>query len=121
MMLIALGLVAGLVTAPPANIKGKWEGTVTAQREDGSTSNDTVLMILDQTDAKVTGTVGGNEGDQHPITNGTVEDNKVVLAATHVTNGREYRIELTVENDEMKGVVKTGERTGQVVVKKRKE
>ena len=121
MMVLVLSLTAALLTAAPANIKGKWEGTLTSERQDGSTNSDTVLLVLDQKDGTVTGTVGGSETDQHPITAGSVQDDKVVLDAKHLTNGREYHIELTVEQDVMKGTVKSGDRTGQIEVKKRKE
>ena len=110
-----------LTVAPPVDVTGKWEGTVTSQRDDGTSNDNSALLILTQKDGAVTGTVGGNENDQHPITSGTIEGNKVTLLAKHAENGREFRIELTVENDEMKGTVASGERRGQVVVKRRKE
>jgi len=121
MKLAVLGLLLAFVAAPPANVKGKWEGKVTAQRDDGSTNEDGALLILDQKDGMVTGTVGGAEDDQHPITKGTIEGNKITIAAT-TASGREFQIELTVESDEtMKGTIKTGERRGTLELKKRKE
>ena len=41
--------------------------------------------------------------------------------AQHVKNGREYRVELTVDGDTMKGTLTSGERRGELVVKRRKE
>jgi len=121
-MVVAItSLLLALIAAPPADVKGKWDGKITGQREDGTTSEDSALLILDQKDATITGTVGGNESDQHPITSGTIEGNKVSLVAKHLKNEREYKIELTVEGDEMKGTVTSGERRGQLVLKKRKE
>lgn len=119
MMLVVLGLVAGLLAAP-ANVKGRWDGKLTAQTPDGGTREDTVLLILDQTDGTITGTVGGSETDQHPITSGSVQEKTVILRAKHSTAGHEYHLELTVGNDEMRGTVKSGGLTGQVEVKKRK-
>jgi hypothetical protein len=121
MVLAVAGLVLALGAGSAADVKGKWEGTITGQRSDGTTNEDTALMILDQKDTAVTGTVGGSESDQHPITSGIIEGNKVTLLAKHTQNGREYRIELTVEGDEMKGSLTSGDRQAQVVVKKRKE
>lgn len=118
---LALALVAGTVAGTAADVKGKWEGTLVGERSDGTTSEDTALLILDQKDSTITGTVGGNEGDQHPITSGKIDGNKVSLQARHAVNGREYQLELTVEGDEMKGTLTSGERKAQLSVKKRKE
>jgi hypothetical protein len=120
-MVWMVALMLAAVTAAPADVKGKWDGKLTAQREDGTASEDTVLLILDQKDATVTGTIGGNESDQHPITSGTVEGSKVTILARNTNSDREYRLELTLENDELKGTVVSGTRTAQVLVKKRKE
>jgi predicted dehydrogenase len=121
MVLAITGLLLALIAAPPANVKGKWDGTITGQRPDGTTSEDSALMILDQKDGTITGTVGSDESDRHPITSGTIDGNKVTLLAKHATNGREYKIELTVEGDQMKGTLMAGERRGQLVLKRRKE
>lgn len=121
MVFAVTSLLLALVAAPAADVKGKWDGTITSQREDGSTSDDTALLILDQKGTVITGTVGGSETDQHPITKGTIDGNKVSLFARHSENGREYTIELTLANDEMKGTVLSGERRAQLVVKKRKQ
>lgn len=120
-MILAVGLVLALATAPAVDVKGKWDGTITGQRPDGTTSDDKALLILDQKDTTVTGTVGGSETDQHPITSGTIEGNKLTLLAKNVNNEREYRIELTIEGDEMKGTLTSGDRRAQIVAKRRKE
>jgi hypothetical protein len=117
---LVVGLLLASIAPAPADVKGRWDGNITAQKDDGSSANDTVLLILDQKEAKVTGTIGGSESDQHPITTGTIEGSKVILV-TKNANGREYRLELTLENDELKGTVVSGTRTGQIVAKKRKE
>ena len=75
----------------------------------------------EQKDARITGTVGRNEADQHPITSGTVDGNKVTLLATHTRNGREHRLQLTVDAEVMKGTVSSGDMEAELVVKKRKE
>lgn len=115
------GLLLTFTAAAPIDVKGKWEGTISGERPDGTTSTDAALLILDQKDKTITGTVGGSETDQHPITSGTIEGNKVTLTAKNANNDREYRIVLTVEHDEMKGTIAVGERKGQLAVKRRKE
>jgi hypothetical protein len=112
-----LGLVFAVAVAP-ANVTGKWEGKITASRDDGTAREDSALLILEQKETTVTGSIGGSETDQHKITSGSVADNKVTIKAT-TPNGRELTLELTVENDEMKGTIKSGERVGQLTVKKK--
>jgi hypothetical protein len=117
MGIAALGLVLALVAAP-ANVTGKWDGKITSQRDDGTAREDTALLILEQKDAVVTGTIGGSETDQHAITSGSVVDNKVTLKAT-TPNGRELTLELTLDNDELNGTISNGERQGKITTKKR--
>jgi hypothetical protein len=121
MLFAVAGLSLALVMGSAADVKGKWDGKITGQRPDGTTSEDTALLILDQKDSTITGTVGGSETDQHPITSGTIADNKVTLVAKNTRNGQELKLELTIEADQMTGTVASGERRGQLVVKKRKE
>jgi hypothetical protein len=120
MVLAVASLLMALVAPAPADVKGKWDGTLTATRDDGGTREDSALLILDQKDTTITGSVGGSETDQHPITSGTIEGNKVVITAKSAS-GREFRLELTLENDQLKGTVASGEMRGQVQARKRKE
>ena len=120
MFLAVLGLVFGMAAAP-ANLTGKWEGKINGVRSDGTTVEDPVLLVLEQKDRKVTGTVGGSETDQHPITSGTIEGNKATLVAKHVENGREYRLELTVDGDDVKGMVYMGTREAKLQARRRKD
>jgi hypothetical protein len=121
MLLAMTTLLMTLAAAAPADLKGKWDGTVSAPRADGSTDEDTVLLVLDQKDKAVTGTIGGNENDQHPITEGTIDGSKVTILAKHAGNGREFRLELTLAGEELKGTVTSGERRGTVHARRRKD
>lgn len=119
-MLFALAaLMVSLVAGPAADVTGKWDGTIKAQRSDGSTHEDSALLILTQKDKTITGTVGGNESDQHPIVSGTIDGNKLTILAKHANDGREYRLELTVDGTEMKGKLTSGDRSAELVAKKR--
>jgi hypothetical protein len=120
MLFAVASLLLTLVQAAPANVKGTWEGTLIGLKDDGSQKEDTALLILDQKEATVTGTVGGSQDDQFPITSGTVEGNKVTLVAKN-EGGREFRVELTLEDGQLKGTVASGERTGKLQVRRRKE
>ena len=120
-MIIATALaLAAVLAGAPADVSGKWDGKLTMQR-DGETREDSALLILAQKGTTITGTVGGNESDQHPITLGTIDGDKVVLVAKNARNDREYRIELTLSGDELKGTIASGDRRGEVYAKKRKE
>jgi hypothetical protein len=103
MIFAMAALIVSLVVGPAADVSGKWDGTIKGQRPDGTPHEDTVLLILTQKDQTNTGTVGGNEGDQHPIVSGTIEGNTITLVAKNANNDREYRLEATVEGTEMKG------------------
>ena len=120
MVLAILGLFVA-VTAAPADVTGKWEGKLSAQREDGTTNEEPALLILEQKGSTVTGTAGRDESDRHPITKGTIDGSKISLVVKNTRNDRELQVELTVENDEMKGTLTAGERRAQLVLKKRKD
>jgi hypothetical protein len=121
-MLLAIAtILLSALTAAPADVTGKWEGRLTATRPDGSTHEDTVLLILNQKGGTITGTIGGHENDQHPISTGTIDGDKVVIAARHATNDREYRLELKLENEDLNGALTAGDRRAEVRTKRRKE
>jgi hypothetical protein len=121
-MLFAIaGLALALSVGPAADVTGKWEGTLTSQRPDGTSGSDTALLILEQKGTTVTGTVGGSETDRHPITSGAIDGNKITLQAKNSRNEREYKIELTVDGDDMKGNMTSGDRTAQIVLKRVKK
>ena len=105
---------------PPPTSRGRGRERSPVSSDDGSPKEDTALLILDQKEATVTGTVGGSQDDQFPITSGTVEGNKVTLVAKK-EDGREFRVELTFESDQLKGTVASGARTGKLQVRRRKE
>ena len=120
MILAAMTLIVGLV-ASPADVTGKWEGKLISQRDDGTAHTDEALLILTQKGKSITGTVGEDESDRHPITSGTIDGDKVVLIAKNASSGREYRIELTLAGDQLKGTVSSGDRKAQVEARRRKE
>jgi hypothetical protein len=118
-MLIAVAALSlALSVGAPADVTGKWQGTLTSTRPDGSVGEDTALVILEQKGSKLSGTVGGSETDRHPITSGSIEGNKISLQARNANNDREYKIELTVDGDEMKGSMTSGERSATIALKR---
>lgn len=121
MVLAMAGLLLAIAAAAPVDVKGKWEGTIAGQRSDGTIAEDTALLILEQKDTTITGTVGGSETDQHPIVSGAIDGNKLKLVAERRSDGRQLTLELTADGNEMKGTISVGERRGQIAVKRRKE
>ena len=120
MILAAVALALAVVAPSAADVTGRWEGQISLQRSDGTTAEDGVLLILSQKDATITGTVGNDDADRHPIVKGSIEGGRVTLHARNAQNDREYLIELTLSGEEMTGSVTSGERKGQVAVKRSK-
>lgn len=120
MIVAVLSLVVGLAAAP-ADVTGKWDGKINGVRQDGTAHEDTVLLVLEQKETTVTGTIGGSDTDQHPITSGKVDGNKVTLVAKHKENGREYRLELTVDGDALTGMAYTSNSEVKLQARRRKE
>ena len=121
MLFVVATVSLALALGPAADVKGKWQGTLVGTRLDGSEMKDTALLILEQKDTTVTGTVGGNESDRHPIPSGTVEGNKLTITAKNAQDGREYRLELMVDGEEMKGTMSMGERQANLLLKRLKQ
>jgi hypothetical protein len=120
MMLAIATILLSALAAAPADVTGTWEGSLTATRSDGSSRDDTAVLILTQKDGTITGTVGGSDTDQHPITAGTIQGDKIMITARHATNGREYKLELKLQNEELTGTVTSGEMKGEVRAQRRK-
>jgi phosphosulfolactate phosphohydrolase-like enzyme len=120
-MLRALAVLAmALTIGASADVTGRWQGTLTAQRDDGTTREDSALLILEQKGNEITGTIGGSDTDRHPITKGTIDGAKVTIQARTANGEREFLLELTLNGDEMKGTITSGERKGQVALKRSK-
>jgi len=82
MVLAVSTLLLALIAAPPADIKGKWEGTLSGQRPDSTTNEDSALLILNQKDGTITGTIGAprpvNPGTTGTGTTGGSIDSRLV-------------------------------------------
>jgi hypothetical protein len=119
MILAVMTLLVGLIAAP-ADVSGKWDGKLISER-DGTPREEAALLVLVQKGSTITGTVGEDESDRHPITSGTIDGDKVVLIAKNAGNAREYRIELTLTGDELKGTISSGESKVRLEARRRKE
>jgi hypothetical protein len=96
-----------------ASVTGKWAGTVTIQRPDGTESNPNPLQFdLTQKGEELTGTAGPPD-QQQAIEKGAVVDDKVSF---EVQPGPLYKFTLTLVEGRLRGEM-TGERDGVVRVR----
>ena len=113
--LLALALVlAALVPTVPAaqataSFTGKWEGTFTRQRDDGTEQTNAVVFDLTQKDKALTGTAGPPE-QQWTIDKGAVDAGKATFEVQQ-PNGPLFKFALTIVKDRLQGEM-TGERDG---------
>ena len=116
--LAALSLLL-LTLAPPqaaANLSGKWTGSFSPMRPDGTTGNDTIEMNLTQKGKDLTGTAGPGADRQWTITKGVVAGDKVSFVV-QVPDGPLITFALTLTKDRLVGEA-TGEDEGQKVTAK---
>ena len=114
--LIALALV--IATFAPAasaqtstSFTGKWEGTYTLQRPDGSSAEPRPIVFdITQKGTEITGTAGPAD-EQTKIDKGVVADGKATFQVQ--TEGPLFKFSLSIVKGRLQGDM-TGERDGQV-------
>src|SRR4030095_1458063 len=94
--ILLLGAFA-LVAAPDTNITGKWSGSFNITDPDGQTKESTAFLVLKQNGSEITGSVGPHEGEQHTITKGKIEGNKITLMVED--EGRTINFDLALAGD----------------------
>jgi hypothetical protein len=114
--LIALALVfAALVSAvaaqTSASFTGKWEGTFTRQRPDGTEDTNKVVFDLTQRGKELTGSAGPAD-QQWKIEKGAVTAGKATFEVQQ-PNGPLFKFALTIVKGRLQGDM-TGERDGVV-------
>jgi hypothetical protein len=100
--ILMLGALA-LVAAADSNITGKWTGSFNMSGPEGQTKETTALLVLKQTGTDITGTVGPDEGEQHTITSGKIDRDKITLVAEG--EGRTVKFDLVLAGDRITGDV----------------
>ncbi len=87
-----------------ADLTGRWTGTAEFVGEDGQPANRSVLFILKQEGAAITGEAGYDESMIAPIATGKFDGKKFTLT---VSGDFEYKIELNLVSDNrLEGVAK---------------
>lgn len=105
---VCLLLLLGAFGLAAADLSGKWSGSIDVV-EDGQTRTVAVFLILKQDGSKLSGSAGENESDQHPITKGTLDGEKLSL---EVDGGdATYYLDLRVAGDQMTGDARRGDST----------
>ena len=108
LVLVALAPVAAQTAA---SFTGKWEGTFTRQRSDGTESKDNIVFNLTQKGAVLTGTAGPAD-EQLAIAKAAVKAGKATFEV-QAPNGQLFKFALSVVKGRLQGDM-TGEQNGVV-------
>jgi hypothetical protein len=100
-ILCLLALAGGLFA--DANVTGNWTGTFSPLDAQGVEHQGPALLKLKQTGTEITGSVGPGEDEQHTITKGKIEGDKVTIEVAE----DEHRMVFTLvlAEDTLKGDV----------------
>ena len=100
-VLAALAPVVGAQTAA-TSFTGKWEGTFTRQRDDGTQEIEKVEFNLTHKGKELTGTAGPPER-QWPIEKGEVNAGKATFQVQQPNGGPLFKFALTIVKDRLQG------------------
>jgi hypothetical protein len=98
--LLLLGLA---LSAAAADITGNWSGSFNITGPGGETKESGALLVLKQNGSEITGTVGPNEDQRHPIAKGKIEGDKITLEIAEGDDHPAIKFELVLEGDHIKG------------------
>ena len=109
---VLVTLVPAAAAQKTASFSGKWEGTFTMQRPDGTEGNaNKVVFDLTQKGKELTGTAGPPD-KQWKIEKGAVNAGKATFEVQE-PDGPLFKFNLSIVKDRLQGEM-TGEREGQV-------
>jgi hypothetical protein len=105
-------LLCAAITLSAADISGKWSGSFVMTNAQGETNEGTAFVIFKQNGAEITGSGGGDENQQFPITKGKIEGNRITFEVQ--SDGPLYKVDVMLTGDHIKGdviVVQEGQST----------
>jgi hypothetical protein len=105
-------LLCAAITLSAADISGKWSGSFIMTNAQGETNEGTAFVIFKQNGAEITGSAGGDENQQFPITKGKIEGNRITFEVQ--SDGPLYKVDVMLTGDHIKGdviVVQEGQST----------
>jgi hypothetical protein len=109
--LLVAALAPDLAAQATASFTGKWEGTFTRVRDDGTEDTNNVVFDLTQKGKTLTGT-GGPPEKPWPVEKGAVNDGKATFEIQQ-PNGPLFKFTLSIVKGRLQGDM-TGERDGVV-------
>ena len=110
--LALLSLSASATAQTSASFTGKWEGTFTLQRPDGTAAEPRPFVFnITQTGQEITGTAGPAD-QQEQIDKGVVADGKATFQV-QVPDGPLFKFSLSIVKGHLQGDM-TGERDGEI-------
>ena len=84
------------------NVTGKWSGSFKRMgRDEQQPEGSTAVLMLKQNGSEITGTVGPNEGEQHVISKGKIEGDKITLESAD--GGIVIKFDLVLTGDRIAG------------------
>lgn len=101
--LVLAALVAAAIAAVDVDVSGKWSGSFNATGPNGEIKETTAVMLLKQSGADITGTVGPSDDAQFAIQKGKIEGDKITLEADH--DGHTIRFDLVLADNRISGDV----------------
>lgn len=90
-----------VAVAAGADVSGNWSGTFKANGADGEAG--TALLILKQTGSEITGSIGPHADEQHTITKGKIDGDKISIESSD--GGMTIKLELVLTGDRLAGDV----------------
>jgi hypothetical protein len=101
-LLAVLSLVHALAATAEGEFSGTWSGSFDIHFTDGRVINDTAWLVLQQSGATVTGTVGPKAEQQGAIRDGSASGNELKFVADS-TSGKVLHFVLKREGDRLSG------------------
>jgi hypothetical protein len=99
--LLLVAAFAGIAVAD-VNVTGKWTGNFKVSG-DGDGGDSAAVSLLKQNGSEVTGSLGPNEGEQHQITKGKIDGDKITLEVTE--GSLVIKLDLVLAEDRITGDV----------------
>jgi hypothetical protein len=99
--LLLVAAFAGIAVAD-VNVTGKWSGNFKISG-DGDGKDSTAVFLLKQSGSEITGSLGPNEGEQHQITKGQIDGDKITLEVAE--GSLVIKLDLVLAEDRITGDV----------------
>jgi hypothetical protein len=103
LLFLVLAVIAAGIAIADTSVTGKWTGSFNMIAPDGQSKDGTALLLLKQSGTEITGSVGPDEGEQHPITKGKIEGEKITLLVED--EGRTIKFDLVLAAERITGDV----------------